>query len=341
MGEDFTRAKALARASAEIPEAVDVSTVVRILQRPSTPPEAREQALVALRTLAAADVEIDADVTASLAMLLRLDTQDPVPVLESATAIATSQPDVVAKLAEDIIIHLSTKADEATIAATECLVEVAIVAPAGLVDAVPKLAALLESEHQDVRENAVFILSKIAHANPSRVVPIVRRLVTDIESRSAAYRADALSTLGAVASKYPSAIEPATDTIADIARSTDLTIKGNAIGVLGDAAKTRPELVLDHLEVIRDALESEDPHVRGNATSTLVTVASHHPEAAEGFIPDMIEVLDDPSPVVRQNACSMLGHVGATVAIPHLKTLKQRDDVASVRKTANWALQRA
>jgi HEAT repeat protein len=340
MGDDVTRAKAFARASENAPGSVDVAAVTRLLQRPSLPPEARERALDALRNLADAGIDIDTPVTSSIARLLRRDSQNPVPVLECAAAIAASQPELAAKLSDDVILHLSSTADETTTVATQCLVEIVLVAPDGLVDAIPKLATLLNCDDQAVRENAVFVLSKIGHANPSRVVPLVPRLVADIDSRSVAYRADALSTLGAVASKYPSAIEPATETIADIARSPDATIRGNAIGVLGDAAKTRPQLVMDHLDVIRDSLDSDDPHVRSNATSTLVTVASRHPGTAEGFIPDMIEVLDDPSPVVRQNACSMLGHVGATVAIPHLKARKQQDDVASVRKTADWALQR-
>lgn len=338
MGEHVVRAKALARESKAAPETVDVEEVLDLLRNPSVSTTARNQSLKALQYLANAGVTIDVSVISILEDLLEHDQQPPAPVLECIGAIATAHPEQVTQLSDKITVHLSTDIDAETTAATNCVVELALIDQSALMGEVPMLAALLDADNQTVHENAVFALSKVAHANPQRVVPVVSQLVTEIESRSPEYRADALSALGAVASKHPDALEPVLDTVAEVAQSNDPVVTGNAIGVLGDAAKANPEMMSQHLDVVRTSLSSPDKHVRANATATLVTIAARDPNLVEGFIPDIIEVLDDPSPVVRQHACSMIGHVGATIAIPHLKTRKQRDPAASVRKTAAWAL---
>lgn len=338
MGEHVARAKTLARESKTNPDTVDVEAVLDLLRNPSVSPTARNQSLEALQHLAEAGVPIDCAVISILEELLEHDQQPPAPVLECIGAIAIAHPEEVTRLSDNVVDYLSTDIDSETIAATNCVVELAMIDPSALMGEVPMLAALLDAEHQTVHENAVFALSKIAHANPQRVVPVVSQLVTEIDSRSRAYRADALSALGAVAAKHPESLEPVLDTVADIAQSNDPVVTGNAIGVLGDAARANPELVNEHLGVVRASLSSPDKHVRANATATIVTIAARDPSLVRGFIPDIIEVLDDPSPVVRQNACSMIGHVGATIAIPHLKTRKQRDPAASVQKTAAWAL---
>ncbi|MFC6812505.1 HEAT repeat domain-containing protein [Natrialbaceae archaeon GCM10025810] len=320
------------------PEEVELEELAEILSNPVVPPAAHGAAIVALLNVARVRDDIGEAFVEDLGRVLGRPSLNTALVLRCLRQLAVNDPEAVLALRDEIVDRISIESTDVTQAATGCCVELIATNPVAFVDQVPTLATLLDSENDQVQNNAVYILSQVAHEYPEEVKPVVPQLIDDIGSREQPYQINALSALGAVTSAYPAAGVEATDTIAElVASNAPAKVRANAVGLLGDIAVGHPAELEEHVPLLVDCIQSDDEYLSGNASAALLHVAIDDSEAVEEAIPALIELLDDPSPVVRRNVCKALGHVEATVALEQLKTMAESDPDEEVRSIAAWA----
>ncbi|MFP9193059.1 HEAT repeat domain-containing protein [Natronosalvus vescus] len=323
------------------PMEVDPDDVGAILSNPVASHPAHGAAIVALLNVARVRDDVGATFVDDLGRLLGRPSLETALVLRCLRQLATNDPKAVLVLRDEIVDHVSTKPTDVTQAATGCCVELVATAPGEFVDLVPTLSTLLDTENDQIRANAVYVLSGVAHEYPEEVKPVVPQLIDGVTDRDHAYQANALSALGAVVSAYPAIGTSATETLAEIAGSGAPTnVRANAVGLLGDIATEHPADVRDHVPVLVSCLHTDDEYLSGNAAAALLHVAVDDSEATEVAIPALVELLDDPSPVVRRNACKALGHLEATVALEQLRSMADSDPDEGVRSIAAWATTR-
>lgn len=323
------------------PMDVDPEALAEILSNPLAPPAAHGAAIVALLNVARVRDDLGASYVADLGRLLGRPSLETALVLRCLRQLAMNDAKAVLELRNDIVDHVSTKTSDVTQAATGCCVELVATAPGEFVDLVPTLSTLLDTENDQIRTNAVYVLSGVAHEYPEEVKPVVPQLIDGLTDRDHAYQTNALSTLGAVVSAYPAIGTSATETLAEIAGSDAQTkVRANAVGLLGDIATEYPTALRDHVSVLVGCLHTDDEYLSGNAAAALLHIAVDDSEATEEAIPALVELLDDPSPVVRRNACKALGHLEATVALTQLQLMADDDPDEEVRSVAAWATTR-
>lgn len=337
-GDPTMRAVRLRDAAIESPGTVDVDEIRALLFDPALPPDAHEAAVVALLNVAGSGEPIDESLVEAVARLLGRPSLDADPlVLRCLRQLAMDAPAVVLDAREAICERITTEDDEATQAATGCCVELVGEDPAAFVDLIPTLSTLLDAE-DPTRTNAIYLLSQLAVTYPEAVKPVVPQLVDGISDRNVAYQTNALSTLGAIASTYPTVALEAVDELSALLDADHASVRGNAVGLLADVAQEHPDAVLESAGPLVDLLDDADDYVRGNAVSAVLHVGVEHPDAVTGATPGLVASLEDPEPIVRRNACKAIGSLDVEDARGRLDTLADEDADAGVRELAEWAL---
>lgn len=299
----------------------------------------RRLALLALAGLAATDP------TAALAAVPQvtagLTDADPAVGAEALavlSSVASEYPEEVTSAAAEVVEYLSVATPaELRTDAVRIVAAIADPNPGAVVDAVPRLAALLE-EDTTVDGTILAALYHVAAASPDAVAPVVPQLTEHIETGEGSRLLAAFGVLGMIAKEYP---HVAAETIPAVRASLDAghpKVRANAAGLLADLAAEYPERVLPAVPRVIELLDDADEHARYNATSILARVAESHPAAVEPATDLLLDALDEEFSYARSNACWALGSLDATEALDRLREVERDDPHEEVRRAASVAV---
>lgn len=252
--------------------------------------------------------------------------------------IAEEFPEQVTPAATEVIEFLTTESHRDV--QNDAITFVKAVAeqnPNAVVDAVPKLGALLQGQPPD-EEHAITALQHIGETHPDSVVPIAPQLVTYIEEGEEVHQVGALAVLGMLAKEYPNVAEETIPTASKFLDADNFKLRANATGLLADLADEYPDQVRSVVPQAIELLTHEDEKVRYNATSILARVAKAHPDEVQRGIDPLIDSLDDDFPYTRLNACWALGYLKAESGRDQLEELANHDPDDEVRNAAEYAL---
>jgi HEAT repeat protein len=209
--------------------------------------------------------------------------------------------------------------------------------PDAVVDAPPKLTALLQDDSPDA-DTILTALQRIAQTHPDAVVPTASELLTYVEEGDDVQRLGAFGVLGMIAKDYPNIAQKAIPTATELLTADHDKLRANAAGLLADLADEYPEQVRPAITQVIELLSDHDENAQYNATSILARVAKAHPEDVEPAIDDLIAVLDSDFEYTRSNACWALGYLRADSAVDALHRRLDQDPSEEVQHAAEWAL---
>lgn len=303
-------------------------------------PDARRHALSALQHVSDEDPDAALDALPQLASQIESEHQE-IRALAVAclSTLADEFPRRVTPVADDVVDVLDLDAPDVVLTnAISFVAAVAAVEPRAVLDAVPKLAALLEQDPGRERD-AVVAIQRIAKAQPASVLPVVPELLSHVEDDESNFRVTTLGALGYISKDYPNVAESAIPTLVELLDADADRLRANAAGLLAELADEYPADVRTAVPRAIELLEDEDEKARYNATSILARVAKADPDAVEPATDSLVDVLSDDFDYTRFNACWALGYLEAQEAREALEAAERTDPHEEVRQAAGWALQ--
>jgi HEAT repeat protein len=334
------KATALKRLADVHPEAIDVSTLLTILDRADGPPSRDEDALAALHRVSAVRPE---DCKPAIPILQTLLTSDTPPgtedVLGALSQIGGADAGAISPLFEDIMPYVDAEDSDLQAMAARCTAAIAEESPEDVVDAVPQLVSLIETETGE-RRQPVFALSRITREDPEAVEPHVDslKLVVLNEDVPDTVRLNATAAVGRIVSEDPTIGIDMVDELVELFDATTPKLRNNAIGVIADVATVHTDVIEKYSDEIAPLLQVDDEYTRINASGALSRVAEDYPTTVAPVTPTFIDLLDDTNTLVRENACWALGHLRADEAATKLEECATGDSDPDVRSRASWAL---
>lgn len=210
--------------------------------------------------------------------------------------------------------------------------------PRVVVDAAPRLAALLEDD-PPVAGLLLAALTRIAGVDPDAVAPLVPTLLEFIEDDAEQRRIGALSIVGMIAKEYPNVAESSIPVLVELLDAEAYKVRGNAAGTLAELADQYPGELRSVVPRCIELLDEDYEKNRYNATSILARVAKEHPADVEPAVEPLIEVLEtEEFAYARSNACWTLGYVAAPAALEALEERLEDDPDEEVREAAAFAI---
>ncbi len=322
------------------PDATDPDRVAELLDTIQTS-NGKAQRLALLRLARAAETNPGTCLSAIPVLATQLGVSEPGVQAEALTAlahIANEHPEHVTPVAEDVISFLTPTTDWELLAdAISIVAAIADHDPSAVVDAVPKLAALLQ-DGSPADATAITALQRIAASYPDAVAPITPQLLTYVEDGDDTQRIGALAVLGMLSKQYPHVAEDTIPTAIELLDATHYKLRANAAGLLADLASEYPTDIRSAVPQATDLLHDDDEKARYNATSILAHIAKTHPDAIEEATEPLVDALDDDFSWTRSNACWALGYIEAEHAVEQLEHLKQHDPEQEVQDAAAFAV---
>ncbi len=321
-------------------DAIDPDCVDELLETVQSS-DGKDQRLALLGLVRNAETNPDACLAAIPVLTTHLEASEQGVRAEALTAlshIADEYPEQVTPAAENVIQFLSPNTDSELLAdAISIVAAIADHDPSAVVDAVPKLAALLQ-DGSPAPATAITALQRIAAAYPDSVVPITPQLLTYIEDGDDTNRIGAIAVLGTLSKEYPHVAEDTIPMATELLDAEYYKLRANAVGLLADLADEYPTEVRPVVPQAIELLDDDDEKARYNATSILARIAKAHPEDVEAAIDPLIKALDDDFCWTRSNACWALGYLKAERALERLEELKQENPEKEVRDVAEFAV---
>jgi hypothetical protein len=332
----------LRRAATANPDAVRVSAVLSLLDRDEMSIYQQEEAVRALRRIAVVHPE---DCTPAIPILRSLlgdsDTVSPADILKTLSAIGEQRPDAIAPATSEITPYIESNLVSARREAAACLKHITSEDPSDAVDAVPKLARVIEDDADGAR-HAVAALARIAREHPDAVTPVADLLGSAVvdQSQSDTIRMSAIAALGRCVEVSPTLAVDIVDDVAQLLTAENYRLRNNAVALLFEVSTIHTDAVEPFVDDIADLLTVDDAYTRTNASGTLARVAEDFPAAVGDVTPRFVELLTDDESAVRENACWALGYLRATDSEAALKDRVEQDVDRDVRARASWALSR-
>lgn len=323
------------------PRAVEIQELFELLEAAmETDPWARD-VLRAVRPVARERPRECSPLLPALQSLLGSgDAEIRTEVLRVLRAIGDGSAADIAWLTENIIAQLDADDESVRRQAIRCLVPIAEEDPGDVIDAVPKLAPIMEADATAER-HAMFVLSRISKEYPEQIKPFAERLgdVLLDDTRADEVRLNAAAALGRVCGEYPATADDIFDDVATLLESENPMLRNNAVGFMSDVATLKSDLLEPYTDAIAELLEGDDEYARTNASCALSRVAVDFPASVEPYTETFVDLLSDDASLVRLNACWALGHLEAAEAESALEEVAASDGDSDVRLRANWALQ--
>lgn len=143
--------------------------------------------------------------------------------------------------------------------ATTALFSVSKHAPGRLLDALPRLALVLESDRPTLRHKAVAAMSNVGVNRPESLVPYVDDLVDLLDDEAGTVRQSAVRALRSVVTEEPSAVTPAIDRLIPLLGSDLESTRLDAVTVLerlvADDSSIGSKIIEPLLAVLGDRYE--------------------------------------------------------------------------------------
>lgn len=324
------------------PASVDEETLRTMLAdagADATSVDRREALRLAMSTVNHRDDVRKSAVEATFALLADEPTTLDRAALQALYDVATDEPAVLKPYVGELATYTGQDSKYQG-GATRCLMELAEVDPASVLDAVPALEAAATAKTETTQSYAVYALSSIAATYPEEVFPAIDALVTAMQSEDETTQTNALAALGKIASNYPDAAEPIVNELVALLDADAKRVRNNAVGLLGDLAQEHPAVVIEHADQIAARLDDSNIQARVNASIALRRAGEADPAAIRALQEQLAAALQDPSPDVRVNVCSLIGNAAVPVSIDALQELKEDDLDEAVRERAAWAITR-
>jgi len=327
---------------ATVGDLVDGSDVDQLRQK-VTASDTRQQrlGLYGVCRLAAADPDACSSVISSFVAQLESDwTAHRAMSLEALTRIAEDDPTAVTPAIDLTIPHIEPES-QSTVQpyAVEFLLTVSDDYPEKVIDAVPKLAALLQHDAEAV-EDALLTLKRIAEAHPDAVAPAIPEIATHIQAGEPARNIRALGTVGMVAKQFPDVADDILPTVAQLLDSDPERVQANAAGVFSDIADVYPEKVIPSISRLASLSSSSDEKIRHNVTLALARTADAHPTEVTPVGGEVRDRLTDDFWRTQVHACNAVAAMQLDQAVPQLEELGADADRSEVKEAASVALQR-
>jgi HEAT repeat protein len=218
-----------------------------------------------------------------------------------------------------------------------CHGSIADLNPGAVVDAVPKLAALLQ-DGSPADATAITAIQRVAGAYSDAVSPITPQLIAYLDGSDETHRIGALAVLGTLSKDYPNVAEETIPTAIELLDADHYKLRANAAGLLADLAEEYPDQVKSVVPQAIELLEDPDEKARYNATSILARVAKADPDTVEPAINPLIDALDEDFAYTRSNACWALCYFKANDAVDRLREVEETDSNEEVRHAASVAV---
>lgn len=295
--------------------------LVRITRIASNAPEVCREAIPVLtEQLADADPAVQAEIVGICARVVEAHPDEGVAVADELFQLITPEahPELLAEVLP--VIARIAKHDAMTV-----------------VDAVPKLATLLQTDRQ-VEESVVAILLDVAKVHPDSVVPVAPALIECVEEGTDSVKLSALATLGYISKPYPYVAEQTIPEATELLHEENHKLRANAAGLLADLAQEYPGKLRANVPKVIDLLGDADEKVQYNATSILARIANVHPEAVEPATDALIEALEAEMDQTRANACWALGYMNAASAREQIEAVQNHSPNDTVDAAASAAL---
>jgi hypothetical protein len=332
------RAKELRGAVSNTPKQVELGEVRALIE--ADDPNAQREALLAVDSLIE---ERPDDALELLPVLVSLLDHDDhlvhVATLFCLSSLAEEYPRQLTIVADRVVELVGPDVDGGVLeGALPYIAAVADVEPRTVIDAAPRLAALLQTDHP-CEGQTILALTRIAKVYPDTVAPVADDLLQYVEIDGSNHRVNALAALGHIAKEYPNVAESAIPALLELLDAESYLLRANAAGLLAELADEYPAALRSAVPRIVDLLDDDDEKARYNATSILSRTAQAHPEAVSQATGPLIDALDEEFAYSRSNACWALGHLEAAEARDRLEDLHESDPDEEVRTAAGWALE--
>jgi HEAT repeat protein len=259
-------------------------------------------------------------------------------ILTILSHLAQEHPEEVTSAAANVIEFLTLETEPEILAdAINIVAAIADSNPGTVVDAVPKLAALLQ-DGSPADATAITAIQRVAEAYSDAVAPITPQLIAYLDGSDETHRIGALAVLGTLSKDYPNVAEETIPTAIELLDAGHYKLRANAAGLLADLADEYPDQVKPVVPQAIELLEDPDEKARYNATSILARVAKADPDAVEPAINPLIDALDEDLAYTRSNACWALGYLKANDAVDRLREVEETDSNEEVRHAASVAI---
>ncbi len=273
------------------------------------------------------------------AELQRVDVELQAESLHILSTVAEEYPEQIRPAAGEVIHLLDQESNSELIADTiEIIGAIAEYEPDAVVDAVPKLAIVLQ-DGSSADPMVLTTLKRIADAYPDAVVPVTPELISYVEQGNDAHRTGAIAVLGMLSKEYPHIAEETIPTATELLDAENYMLRANAAGLLADLSDEYPADLRSSIPRAVELLDDDDKKVRYNATSILARVAKQYPEDVESAVPSLIDAFDEEFEYSRANACWALGYLEADSALEAIEKREQNDSSEEVRHAADQAIQ--
>lgn len=338
MTSTFNRAKDLRGAAGNAPDSVDFAEVRALIEADDS--NAQREALLALDSLIESRPGDALDLLPVLASLLESDDiLVRVATLACLSSLAETYPQQVTIVADRVVELIGPNADDGILeGAIPYITAVSDTEPHAVLDAIPRLAALLQT-NCPCEQDTILALTRIAKVYPNSVVPVAGELLTYVESEDSENRVEALAAVGQVSKEHPEVAESSVPTLIELLDADSPYLRTNAAGLLAELANEYPQPLIPVVPRFIELLNDTDEKARYNATSILARIASAYPEDVQAAVDALIDALNEEIAYSRSNACWALGRLEATEARDALENLQHSDPDSQVRDAAGWALE--
>lgn len=320
-------------------DAVDVDELATLLT--ATDGALRLEALQTLEAVVAERPATGLELLPELESALEADEASVrAAALACLDALADEAAAQLTPLAERVVATIDGDADETVLErALSVVAAIADPEPGAVVDAIPRLAALLQTDPPGERE-AILAIQRIAQEHPAAVLPVTTQLRETLADEEPAAPVTTLAALGTISKAYPHVTIPAVPRLFELLDADATRVRANAAGLLADLAGEYPAEVRPIVPRAVDLLTDGDLVAQYNATSILARVAADFPADVAPVSDALVGALDAELAIARANACRALGYVRAEAAARPLAATARDDPDQEVREVAAWALGR-
>lgn len=209
--------------------------------------------------------------------------------------------------------------------------------------------SLLQSDDNEVRNNALKALYPLAKEEPDKVRTIADTIVDCLDDDYRVARSNAIMTVKALADSHPDAVESAIPALVNELDENVPLYRFRAAGAVGKLLESNPEAFIDHADElfdvvvdgprvelnVEDVYDPDDPKPMNQrrfqrakaaaeernrdwkrsqavleiAANTLVEVAKADPDACATRLPELEGVISEGEPAVRGAAIEIVRHV--------------------------------
>lgn len=208
-----------------------------------------------------------------------------------------------------------------------------------------EFAPATQDEDDLIRFAAAGTLLNVTTERPEIAVEAVPRLAPLLDDQNANVRATICELLGVVAEEHPSSVYPRLEKLTELLVSDPVhPVPWKAASTVATLADEYPEefadAVADDADELTLFLDDPNTHIRGMGVAFLSYIAEYHPDAVEPASEKLRALLTDENPSIRANAARTLRAANVVAARDDILKMAKNDPNTDVRDVATAAARR-